>query len=159
MKERKRTRKNFFSFNLCRCSMWTLNWILCERIWKRYRFRSKPCFLFKMYDFKQITHCAALLCSVKHAALLETNIDTGIIIGVQSKIARRITWETVDKNPIISSLNLKDLHANILFSPKSGTARLKTPHICFTSTFYNAQQILSRKTPIQYCTVYGTNFV
>ena len=98
-------------------------------------------FPFKMYDFKQITHCAVFLCSVKHAALLETNIDTGIIIGVQSKIARRITWETVDKNPIISSLNLKDLHANILFS------RSQAPHDLKHHTFVSLQHSLMDSRP------------
>ena len=32
--------KRTFFFDLCRCSMWTLNWILSEPIWKRCRF---PC--------------------------------------------------------------------------------------------------------------------
>ena len=31
--------KEIFSFYLCRCSIWTLYWILCEPIWKRRRFR------------------------------------------------------------------------------------------------------------------------
>ena len=34
------TKANFF-FDLCRCSMWTLNWILYEPIWKRCHFCAK----------------------------------------------------------------------------------------------------------------------
>ena len=37
--ERKQMGKRILFFDLCYCSMWTLNWILYEPIWKGTRFR------------------------------------------------------------------------------------------------------------------------
>ena len=36
---RKRKQKRIFFFDLCLCSVWTLNWNLCEPTRKRFRFR------------------------------------------------------------------------------------------------------------------------
>ena len=36
---RKNERESDFFFDFCRCLMWILNWIVCEPIWKRRRFR------------------------------------------------------------------------------------------------------------------------
>ena len=41
--DRKRTQKRIVFFDPCRCSIWPLNWLIYESIWKRYRFRFRFC--------------------------------------------------------------------------------------------------------------------
>ena len=48
-----------FCFEICRCSVWTLNWILGEPIWKRCNFRFRPIYtgscLQRAPGYKQIS--------------------------------------------------------------------------------------------------------
>ena len=53
-------RKRIFYFDFCRCSVWTLNWILCkEPIFKRcrYRFRVNVSEPLRELDACSISYC------------------------------------------------------------------------------------------------------